>query len=96
MVVLKDPAPANLIAAATSRTQISLVWADNMSNEAGFKIERSTDGKTFTQIATVGANVKTYSNTALNANTIYHYRVCAFDSTTNTTYSNTASTKTLK
>ena len=32
-------------------------WWDNSSDEDGFKIERSVNGSTFTQIATVGSNV---------------------------------------
>src|SRR5207249_4021036 len=54
-------APANLTATAVSSTQVNLAWTDNSTNEDGFKIERSTDGVTFTQIATVGVNVTIYS-----------------------------------
>ena len=49
--------------------------------ETGYKIERAPDVSgspgTFAQIATVGANVKTYANTGLTANTNYYYRVRA-------------------
>jgi hypothetical protein len=67
-----------------------------MSDETGYKIERSLNGTTFTEIATVGANVRTYANTKLAANTAYYYRVRAYRATVNTAYSNPASARTLK
>jgi galactose oxidase len=84
-------APTNLIASATSSSQINLSWTDNSTNEDGFKIEQSTDNVNFSQIATVGPGVTTYSNTGLSAAATYYYRVRA-SSTLNgdSNYSNTA------
>ena len=87
-------APTNLIATAASKTKIKLAWTDNSNNEQGFKIERSTDGVNFSQIATVGANVKAYTNTGLSKNKKYYYRVRAYNGTTNSAYSNVASATT--
>ena len=56
-------APSNLAATAVSAGQIDLAWADNANNETGFKVERSAPGGTFVQVALVGANVTTYSDT---------------------------------
>ena len=50
---------------------------------------------TFAQIATVGANVKTYANTGLSSYTSYYYRVRAYNAAGNSAYSNTASARTL-
>ena len=47
-------APTNLSATAVSSSQINLAWTDNASNESGFRIERSADGATFTEIGVVG------------------------------------------
>ena len=58
---------------------MDLRWTDTSSNETGFRIERSANGTTFGQIATVGANVTTYSNTNLTAGTRYWYRVRAYN-----------------
>ena len=76
-------APTNLTAAAVSSSQINLTWVDSDNNETGFKIERCTDAgcSNFSQIATVGANVASYSNTGLSAATSYSYRVRAFNTT---------------
>ncbi|HWQ12020.1 MAG TPA: S8 family serine peptidase [Roseiflexaceae bacterium] len=89
-------APTNLTASAASRTQVNLSWIDNANNEDGFRIERCS-GKNctnFAEIATVGANVTSYSNTGLNANTTYRYRVRAFNAVGNSAYSNIVSVKT--
>jgi fibronectin type 3 domain-containing protein len=82
-------APANLLARATSSSQITLSWSDKSNNETGFKIERSTNGTTFTEIARVGANSTTYANTGLAAGR-YYYRVRAYNSGGNSAYSNPA------
>ena len=44
----------------------------------------------FAQIATVGANVTSYSNTGLSSNTSYRYRVRAYNASGNSGYSNIA------
>src|SRR6185369_2232881 len=54
--------PEQIKAVAASSTSIKLTWDDQSNIESGFKIERGTDGKKFSQIATVGKNVETYSN----------------------------------
>jgi titin len=85
------PAPSSLIASAKSTSQITLNWTDNSTNETGFKIERKTGATgTYALIATVGANVVTYSNTGLTVNTTYYYRIYAYNATGNSVYSNIA------
>jgi phosphodiesterase/alkaline phosphatase D-like protein len=88
------PAPTNLAATPVSSTRIDLSWSDNAGYEQGFRVERSSDGVSFTQIASTGANVTSYSNTLLTASTMYYYRVRAYDGINNSGYSNTASVTT--
>ncbi|MEJ7607739.1 MAG: fibronectin type III domain-containing protein, partial [Bryobacteraceae bacterium] len=83
-------APTSLTATVASATQINLAWSDNSGNETGFRIERSINGGVFSLIASVGANVTTYSNTGLSASTTYAYRVRAYTSMADSPYSNTA------
>ncbi|HWB54638.1 MAG TPA: fibronectin type III domain-containing protein, partial [Tepidisphaeraceae bacterium] len=59
-------APSGLSASTASSTAISLHWKDNSNRESGYKIERSTDGKNFSQINTVGANTTSYTSGHLN------------------------------
>ncbi len=81
-------APSNLVGTKASSSQINLTWVDNSTNETGFKIERKT-GSTWTQIATVGANIETYKNKNLASNTTYYYRVRAYNIGGDSSYSNT-------
>src|SRR5438477_5480379 len=82
--------PTNLRAVAASSSQINLSWTDNSNDETGFKIERSSDGKTYTQISTVNVNVTTYADSGLAASTKYYYRILAYSDGGNSAYSNTA------
>ena len=81
--------PTNLSASAASSSQINLTWGD-VINETGYDIERSTDGSSFSVLASVDANVTTYANTGLAASTKYWYRVKAKNSAGNSGWSNTA------
>jgi hypothetical protein len=88
-------APSGLAATAVSRSRIDLAWNDNSTSENGFKIERSANGNSWTQIATVAPNVRNYSATGLSANKTYYFRVRAYNALGNSAYSNTASARTL-
>lgn len=87
-------APANLTATTVSSSRIDLAWSD-VSGETGYKIERSTNGTTWTQIATTGANITSYSNAGLNSATSYSYRVKANNAGGDSAASNVASATTL-
>jgi large repetitive protein len=87
-------APSNLTLTVANTAQINLSWTDNSSNESGFKIEMQDPNGSWAQIGTVGAGVKTYQSTGLNAATQYTYRVCAYNANGDSTYSNTASATT--
>lgn len=90
-------APAGLTATAASSSQINLAWTDGSGNETGFKIERCQGAgcSGFAQIATVGANATSYSDTGLTASTSYSYRVRAYNAGGDSGYSGTASATTL-
>jgi hypothetical protein len=83
--VLRAPKFLNLTALSSSRVRLN--WTDKSDTESGFKIERSrTTDTNYTQIATVGANVTTYTDTGLSGSTTYYYRVRAYNSYTNSDY----------
>ena len=82
--------PSTLTATAVSGSQIDLAWADSSNNEAGFKIERRTLQGNFVEIATTSANVTSFSNIDLNAQTRYFYRVRAYNRGNHSSYSNVA------
>jgi pimeloyl-ACP methyl ester carboxylesterase len=89
-------APAGLTAAGQSRTSIQLAWSDKANNETGYEVWRSASRNgTYSLIATTGANVTTYKDSSLSANTIYYYKVRAVAATLMSAYSNIASGATL-
>lgn len=83
-------APTNVVSKPTSDAQINLTWNDTSDDEIGFRIERSLDKVSWTEIASVGANVNSYSDDGLNPQTTYFYRVRAYNSAGNSAYSATA------
>ncbi|MSU34128.1 MAG: fibronectin type III domain-containing protein [Pedosphaera sp.] len=87
-------APSNLKLTSLNSSQIRLNWSDNSAVESGVKIERSLNNSTWGQVATVGANGVTYTDIRLNRNTLYYYRVRAYNASGNSAYSGTASVKT--
>lgn len=89
-------APSHLTANAISASRINLTWQDNSSNETGFKIERRIGSGSWTQVATVGANISSFQNTGLSAGTNYEYRVQASNLAGDSPYSNSTSATTLQ
>ncbi|HOQ39694.1 MAG TPA: fibronectin type III domain-containing protein [Fervidobacterium sp.] len=87
-------APTNLAATALSSTQIKLAWQDNSTNETGFKIERKTGSGTWTETAEASANATTYTETGLDSDTTYYYRIRAYNDYGDSDYSNVASATT--
>jgi chitodextrinase len=91
-------APSNLVATASSSSQIGLTWAASTDNVGvtGYRIERCSGAScsSFAQIGTTGG-VTTFSDSGLTASTPYSYRVRATDAAGNLgSYSNTASATT--
>ncbi len=72
-------APYNLAATALSESEIRLDWQDDNGDEDGFAIDRCQGSgcTTFTEIATVGPDTLTYTDTGLAMTTTYTYRVRA-------------------
>jgi hypothetical protein len=85
--VAPDATPT-LSAAQISPTEINLSWNDNCTNEDGYRIERSVSGGSYTQIAALGPNSTSFQNSGLSANTLYSYRVRAYNSQGYSSWSN--------
>jgi len=82
--------PTNLTATASSSSRINLAWTDNSGNETGFEIERKNGSCSCTnswgKIATIGKDIKSYSNTGLSPGKTYSYRVRAYKKSSTTPY----------
>lgn len=88
-------APQNLAATSTGTNTIALTWEDQANNESSLKLERKTGLiGAYQEIATLAANVTSYSDSGLNASTTYYYRVRAHNTGGASDYSNEASATT--
>jgi hypothetical protein len=91
----RPAAPSSLSVTTGGKGSASLNWADNSSNEESFAVERSTTmSGGYIQVATVAANVRSYTDNTLFRKTTYFYRVRAANSGGKSGYSNVASVKT--
>jgi Peptidase family M23/Fibronectin type III domain len=72
-------APSGMSATALSSSSIAVSWVDNSNNETGFVVYR-WNGSAWAQIATVGANVTSFTDTGLQPSTTYFHTVCAQNS----------------
>ena len=68
------PAVTGLNFTERATDHLTFTWTD-LATETGYRIERSTDGTTYTAVATLGANVVTYTDTDVSALSEYYYRV---------------------
>jgi len=87
-------APSGLTLTVISDTEIQLDWTGGSTNEDGFSIERSTDGVTYSEIATTLTGVVHYHNTGLTVGTLYYYKVRAYKGTLYSTYCTAVSVST--
>ena len=92
-IVVSPAAPTNLTASASSTSRIDLAWTA-ASGASSYLIQRSLDGATWTQIASVAGTSTTYQDSGLSAGVTYYYRIQASGGSTSSAYSNTASATT--
>jgi hypothetical protein len=89
------PLATTLTATVASTTQINLSW-NNVAGETNYILQRSDNGTDgWTTIASPLANVLSYGNTGLTADTPYFYRVVAHNASGDSTASAVVSTRTL-
>jgi hypothetical protein len=74
--------PSGVVATALSSASIGLTWNAGSANTASYTISRSTDGTTFTAIATglAGSTTSYTDNTGLSASAKYYYEITAVNS----------------
>jgi hypothetical protein len=90
--------PSSLRVKPMSSSKIMLAWTDNATGEIGFVVERKSglcnSANAWSPIAEKDADVINYKDTGLAANTIYSYRIAAFNASTQSPYSNCVSART--
>lgn len=69
---------SSLLSGVAGAAALRLVWQDKSNNESGFKIER-LDGSSYVSIASLAANVVSYTDSNLAAGRTYCYRVRSYN-----------------
>ncbi len=89
--IMLPQTPFNLTVVKTTSNSVSLQWSELSGNVTGFQISRSTNDASFVSIANVGKDVNIYKdNSSISPNTIYYYRVRAYNKNGNSAWSNVA------
>jgi len=81
--------PTNLTATLSSG-HVLLRWSDNSSDETGFRLERQVGQGPFQELATLGANSTSFTDSAPILDPTCTYRVLAFNGEALSGYSNLA------
>ena len=84
-------APTNLAVVAPSSHHMIVTWDDNAASETSYRLERSTDGTTWSGSTLVGASHTRYVASGLAPGSTYHFRVRAENAAEVTDYSAPAS-----
>ena len=90
-------APTGLAVGASAGSPTSslvLAWVDTTTTETGYRVERSPNGSSFSQVAQLGSGATSYADSGLASGTTYYYRVYAYNGGGASGYSNVASGQT--
>jgi hypothetical protein len=97
------PTPTELTATAVDDESIQLAWAfDDTADVVGFRLERGDEAcaeDSFAQVALLPKDAREYTDTGLNAETTYCYRLQAYvvaPASASSDYSETANAQTLE
>ena len=67
--------------------KIDLLWSDNADDELGYSVERTLAGvDNWLQLITLGANSSAYSDQSIASDTMYEYRVSAYNASGSSAY----------
>jgi hypothetical protein len=81
-------APTDFAVTPYAYNRIDLTWNDPAENEQGFRIERSTNGgATFLPLTSVEADNEAFSDTTVDPNVNYAYRIVAYNPGGNSDFS---------
>lgn len=89
--------PTSLILLNNNTNSVRIGWNDNANNETGYIVERSDNNQdSFMQISKIQTNTTQYLNNSLAPNTVYYFRVAAFNEYGVSDYSNILQVSTLE
>lgn len=87
-------APSDLAVVSATATTVALAWTDNARPGAGYRVERSLDGSTFSLAGVLSTNASGYTVMGLTPSTDYWFRVRAVEGSVYSAYSNVVQAQT--
>jgi len=78
--------PGQFTALGVSPIQVTMTWQDDV-NETSYRIDRSSDGTNWVQVATPTAGATAFTDSGLTKGTIYQYRIKATNAAGDSGYS---------
>jgi surface protein len=75
LCIVVVPAPIGFAVTASAPEQLSLSWSDPTGGVGVFQIQKSLDGVNYTPLITTAAGATSYTDTGLDDNTQYFYRI---------------------
>ncbi|MEO7990618.1 MAG: fibronectin type III domain-containing protein [Chryseolinea sp.] len=73
-------APSEVALDAPLYNKVNVTWQDNSPNESEFRIYRATVAAgPYTQVGTVAANIRTFSDVSTTGRVTYYYKVSAYN-----------------
>jgi len=87
--VTRVPSQPTDLQAEAEPGRVNLTWVNNAANEEGFYIERREGSSaSFSKVGTARAGASSYRDSNVSPDTIYHYRIRAFNDKGSSKYSN--------
>lgn len=72
-------APSNLRLLDMTYQEVNITWDDNSDDETGFQLRREISGGAYIEFPTIAANLTVFSDTTVNMNTTYFYKIRTFN-----------------
>tara|TARA_R110000868_G_scaffold13848_6_gene64396 strand:+ start:1117 stop:3516 length:2400 start_codon:yes stop_codon:yes gene_type:complete len=94
VINLPPAAPTNFQTTAIGANSVTMNWDDNATDETGYVVACSPDGVSWSNVATLGPNVASWTNSGLVPASTYYYRVRAVNQYGNSAWSNDDATTT--
>lgn len=87
---IAPPTGLEVAAAGDSLLDAALTWTDNATNETGYLVQRQTSDNAWKEIARTPSDATTFTDSGLDYQTTYTYRVRAFKTLDNGVHQETA------
>ena len=86
--VAPPAAPSNLTPTIVGTHQVQLTWQDNANNESGFVLQGKAEGGTYADLGALPADTTAVEVSGLDDDTVYDFRVRAYNAAGTSAFSN--------